>query len=217
MLPLKIGKEGPVTSVHDFVAAVRPGDHIVLFYETLEFKHKVLFTYLVSGLERGITALYVSHKEPASDILSGMQSFGIEVERYARMGLFELWEITPDLQPAQVPPLSTNRPPFGRRADSLALLKAYLEGKTIEDSMVVVADDPLHNMKPEMVVNFEKFHSFNLEHTPISMICTYSINEVSQQRKLFLDLVQTHHHIIIQTYGVLISSKDRRHDHDLVV
>ena len=83
--------------------------------------------------------------------------------------------------------------------------------------MVVVADDPLYNMKPEIAVNFEKFHSLNLERTPMSMICTYSINEVSQQRKLFLDLIQTHPHIIIQTYEVLISSKDRRHEYALVV
>jgi len=206
-----------VTAVHDFVAAVRPGDHMVLFYETLEFKHEVLFTYLESGLEKETTALYISHKEPANDILSSMQSFGIDMERYARTGLFELWEITRDLQPAHVSPLSNNQAPFGRQKDSLALLKGYLEGKTIERPVVVVADDPLHNMDPEMAVNFEKFHSLNLEQTPMSMMCTYSIDEISHQRNLFLDLIQTHQHIIIQTYGALISSKDRRHGYNLVV
>ena len=136
-----------------------------------------------------------------------MQSFGIEVERYARRGLFELWEITPDLQPTEVPLLS-NQPPSNAPEESLALLRAYLEGKTIEKCMVVVADDPLHNIKPEIAVNFEKFHSLNLEHTPISMICTYSMNEVSLQRKLFLDLIETHPHIIIQSYGTIITIED---------
>ena len=193
--------------VHTFLTVVRPGDHTVLFYETLQFKHEVVFTYLKGGLERGITALYFSHEEPATEILRAMQSFGIEVERYARRGLFELWEITPDLQPTEVPLLS-NQPPSNAPEESLALLMAYLEGKTIEKCMVVVADDPLHNMKPEIAVNFEKFHSLNLEHTPISMICTYSMNEVSLQRKLFLDLIETHPHIIIQSYGIIITIED---------
>jgi len=186
---------------------VRPGDHIVLFYEAPEFKHEVLFTCLKSGLEKGITALYFSHKEPAMHILTGMKSFGIEVEKYARRGLLELWEITPDLQLADVPPL--NRPPSSGPAGSLALFKAYLEGKTIKKRMIVVADDPLHNMKPETAVNFEKFHSLNLEHVPISMICTYSINEVGRKGNLFLDLIETHRHIIIQTYGTIITLGDK--------
>ena len=191
--------------IHNFVSDVRPGDHIALFYETLEFKHKVLFRYLKSALERKIATVYFSHNEPATQILRGMRSFGIEVERYTSKGLFELWEITPDLQPTE--PLF-NQPPF--TAEALALLKTYLEGKTIKKRMVVVADDPLHNMKPEIAVNFEKFHSLNLEHTPISMICTYCMNEVSRAGKLFLDLIKTHPHIIIQTYGTIISLGNRK-------
>ena len=191
--------------VDDFVRAVGPGDHIVLFYETLEFKHKVLFGCLKSGLERGITAVYVSHKEPATQILSGMKLFGIEVEKCARTGLFELWEITPDLQPTEATP-SFNQPPSNGPVDSLSLVMAYLRGETINKSMMVVADDPLHNMKSEMAINFEKFHSLNLKHTPISMICTYSMNEVSRRRKFFLDLIETHQYIVIQTYGTIISA-----------
>ena len=192
--------------VDDFVRAVGPGDHIVLFYETLEFKRKVLFACLKSALERGITAVYISHREPATQILRGMRSFGIEVERCARTGLFELWEITPDLQPAQVTP-SFDQPPSNGPADSLSLVMAYLRGETINKSMMVVADDPLHNMKPEMRVNFEKYHSLNLKHTPISMICTYSMNEVSRRRKFFLDLIETHQYIVIQTFGTIISQR----------
>ena len=139
-----------------------------------------------------------------------MRSFGIEIERYTSEGLFELWEITPDSQATEAPLF--NQPSFNphvRSAQSLALLKAYLEGKMIKKRMVVVADDPLHNMKPEIAVNFEKFHSLNLEQTPISMICTYSMKEVSREWKLFLDLVETRPHIIIQTYGTIISLLDR--------
>jgi len=189
--------------VHNFIRIVRPGDHTVLFYESLGFKHKVLFTYLKSGLERGITGLYISHKEPATQILRGMRSLGIDVERYARSGLFELWEITPDLQPTEAP-ISSQPPPSYGTTEDLSSLITYLEGKTIKKCLVVV-DDPLHNMKPECAINFEKFHISNLAHTPISFICTYSTKEVSLKGKLFLDLVRTHRHVIIQTCGTIIS------------
>jgi len=187
--------------VHNFIRIIGPGNHTVLFYESLGFKHKVLFTYLKSGLESGITGLYISHKEPATQIMRGMRSLGIDVESYARSGLFELWEITPELQPTETP--ISSQPPY-RTTENLTSLITYLEGKTIKKSLVVV-DDPLHNMKPECALNFEKFHSSKLAHTPISLICTYSTKEVSLKGKLFLDLVRTHRHIIIQTSGTIIS------------
>ena len=195
--------------VRSFVMDVRLGDHIVLFYESLGFKHEVLFTYLKSGLEKRITTLYISHKEPVADILRGMQSFGIEVERYAKKGLFELWEITPDLQPTAPPllfsdPPSIDPPPNG----PFAWLMDYLERKTIKKPLVVVADDPLHNMEAEIALNYEKFHSSRLQYTPISMVCTYSTEEISRDGKLFLDLVKTHRHIIIETSGTIISLED---------
>ena len=202
--------------VRSFVKKIRPGDHIVLFYESPAFKHEVLFTYLKSGLDKGITALYYSHKEPADDILRGMRSFGIEVERYARAGLFELWEITPDLQPVAAP-LSVDQPTRAQPSsdelssidplsdDPFARLTAYLEGKTVKEPLVVVADDPLQNMDAEMAVNYEKFHSLRMHYTPISMVCTYSMDQVSWEGDFFLDLVKTHRHIIIQTSGKMMT------------
>ena len=188
--------------VRRFLKVVRPGAHILLFYESARFKHEVLSTYLKSGLEKGITTLYISYKEPVADILRGMRSFGIGVEGYARERLFELWEITPDLvQPIDRQPLFDDPPSDG----PFVWFTAYLEGRTIKKPLVVVADDRLHNMEAGIAVNYEKFHSLRLHYTPISMICTYSVEEVSWEGKLFLDLVKTHRHIIIQTEGKIIS------------
>ena len=203
--------------VHDFLTAVRPGDHTLLLYETLEFKNKALFTYLKSALKRRITAVYISHKEPATEILRGMKSSGIEVERFARTGLFELWEITPDLHPTHDPPSSSQRPSAHHSMEADAMLKAYVEGKIVDKRVIFVADDPLHNVKPEAAVSFEKLQSSRLKHTPASLICTYSMKEVSRDRKLFLDLIETHQHIIIQTYGTIISSDDTKRTRTLVI
>ena len=192
--------------VRSFVRDVRPGDHIALFYESLGFKHEVLYTYLKSGLQKGITTLYISHREAATDIVKGMRSFGLEVEEYAKEGVFELWEITPDLQPTTVQPLFNDPPSVG----PFPSLLTYLEGKMIKKPLVVVVDDPLQNTEPEIAVNCEKFHSLRLEHAPISMICTYSKEEINGEGKLFLDLVKTHRHIIIQTEGTIISLEDAK-------
>ena len=196
--------------VRGFMRIVRPGDHIVLFYESLGFKHEVLFTYLKSRLEKGMRALYISHKEPAADILRGMQSFGIDVGRYVKSGLFELWEITPDLQPTAVPLLFSELPSIHRSIDPpsdgpFALLADYFEGKMIKKPVVVVADDPLHNLEAEIAVDYEKSHNSRLGYTPMSFVSTYSTKEVSLDGRLFLDLVRTHRHVIIQTCGTVFT------------
>ena len=212
-LPKRSDEKEEETAMHrvrGFVRIVRPGDHIVLFYESLGFKHEVLFTYLKSRLERGMRALYISHKEPAADILRGMQSFGIEVERYVKNGLFELWEITPEMQRTEAPLLLAEPQSIDRAIDPLyngqfALLADYLGGKMIEKPVVVVADDPLHNLEAEIAVNYEKFHSLRLQYTPMSFVSTYSTKEVSLDGRLFLDLVKTHRHVIIQTRGTVFT------------
>ena len=196
--------------VRGFARTVPLGDHIVVFYESLGFKHEVLFTYLKSRLEKGMRALYISHKEPAADILRGMQSFGIEVERYVKNGLFELWEITPEMQRTEAPLLLTEPPSINQPIDppyngQFALLADYLGGKMIEKPVVVVADDPLHNLEAEIAVNYEKFHSLRLQYTPMSFVSTYSTKEVSLDGRLFLDLVKTHRHVIIQTCGTVFT------------
>lgn len=196
--------------VRGFMRIVRPGDHIVLFYESLGFKHEVLFTYLKSRLEKGIQTLYISHKEPAADILRSMQSFGIDVGTYVKSGLFELWEITPDLQPTEVPLLFSELPSIDRSIDPpsdgpFALLAEYLEGKMIKKPVVVVADDPLHNLEAEIAVDYEKSHNSRLGYTPMSFVSTYSTKEVSLNGRLFLDLVRTHRHVIIQTCGTVFT------------
>ena len=73
---------------------------------------------------------------------------------------------------------------------------------------MVAADDPLQNMDAEIAVNYEKFHSLRLQYTPISMVCTYSMDEMSWEGDLFLDLVKTHRRIIIQTRGKMFTLQD---------
>jgi len=186
----------------NFMKNVQMGRHIVLFYESLEFKHKVLFSFLKEYLQREMTVLYISHKEPAMQVLKEMQSFGIDVKRYIRAGLFELWEIAPDLQIFETQS-SIHNASFDEPAET-ELLRAYFEGKC-QRHMVVIVDDPLQNMSPKTVVELERSHNKRIEHTPTSLISTYSIKDVSREGRLFIDLINIHRHIIIQTQGTIIN------------
>jgi len=65
---------------------MKPKDHVLLFYDTLETKHDVLFNFLSAGLSNGKGAVYVCSEESPEEIRSAMQLFGIDVRRNEEEG-----------------------------------------------------------------------------------------------------------------------------------
>ena len=73
-----------------FIKQLRPTNHVVLMYESLEVKYNVLFNYLKVGLEDGEAAVYIATEETPSDIRDAMKRFGIEVEKYEKTGALHI-------------------------------------------------------------------------------------------------------------------------------
>lgn len=63
-----------------FVSDLKASDHIIFFYDTLERKHNILFSFLSSGLANRKGAFYVCSEETPDDIRRNMESFGMEVK-----------------------------------------------------------------------------------------------------------------------------------------
>ena len=64
-----------------YVRHLRPTNHVIFLYKSLEAKHNVLFNYVKAGLEKGEAAVYVASEENPSQIRDAMKRFGIEVEK----------------------------------------------------------------------------------------------------------------------------------------
>lgn len=65
---------------------MKPKDHVLLFYDTLETKHDVLFNFLSAGLSNGKGAVYVCSEESPEEIRNAMQLFGIDVRKNEEEG-----------------------------------------------------------------------------------------------------------------------------------
>jgi len=63
-----------------FVSNLKISNHMVFFYDTLERKRNILFTFLSSGLANRKGAFYVCSEEGPDQIRRNMESFGINVK-----------------------------------------------------------------------------------------------------------------------------------------
>lgn len=74
----------------DFVRNMKPTDHVIMFYEAPEDKHRVLFTYLKAGLDSQEAAAYVAGDETPNEIREAMAKFGIDVDEYEKNGMLHI-------------------------------------------------------------------------------------------------------------------------------
>jgi hypothetical protein len=67
-----------------FLEQMQKGDHAILFYDSPQNKHDVLFNYLSLGVREGLA--YITTEETPDQIREGMQRFGINVKDRERRG-----------------------------------------------------------------------------------------------------------------------------------
>ncbi len=73
---------------------LKPRDHVVFFYDSIEAKHTTLFDYISQGLQQGQAAAYVCSEETPSEIKKAMKAYGIDVERYEQTGALSILNYT---------------------------------------------------------------------------------------------------------------------------
>ncbi|MFW9850168.1 MAG: MEDS domain-containing protein [Candidatus Thorarchaeota archaeon] len=73
---------------------LRPRDHVVLFYDSCELKHEVLFNYIKAGLEQGEATKYVCSEQTPEEIRKSMNQFGIDVALHERTGALQVLDYT---------------------------------------------------------------------------------------------------------------------------
>jgi len=69
---------------------LRPTNHAIILYESLEAKYNALFNYLKLGLENGEAAVYVASEDSPRQIRDAMKQFGIEVEKNEEKGALRI-------------------------------------------------------------------------------------------------------------------------------
>lgn len=70
----------------NFIRAVKPFDHIGLFYDDVESKRSIAFNYLSYGLETSHGVVYICGEENPDNVRKGLSSLGVDVEPNERSG-----------------------------------------------------------------------------------------------------------------------------------
>lgn len=63
-----------------FLDEVKPSNHLLLFYDSLESKRHILYNYLKDGLGKGRGIVYICSEEKPEEIRRGLTAHGVDVE-----------------------------------------------------------------------------------------------------------------------------------------
>ena len=76
--------------IEQFLNSLRPTNHVIFVYNSLEAKHEVLFNYIRAGLENGEAAAYVTSEENPEEIRDAMKRRRFDVEKYEKTGALKI-------------------------------------------------------------------------------------------------------------------------------
>lgn len=68
--------------------------HLVIFYEESDYARKVIYQFIKNGLVKEESCIYATEEDPEI-IERGMSEFGIDVERYKKKGLLNIFLMEP--------------------------------------------------------------------------------------------------------------------------
>ena len=174
-----------------FVREVGLHQHVIFFYYDLDEKHRILFTYLQAGIERGEQAIYVASEETPHQIREAMGEFGLDVEGLEDSSALQirnydevcLFDGRPD-----IPRTLTLLDEAAREAIAKGFKRVRVAGET-----VCWFD---HGYVDELV-EFENTLQPRFT-TPLSAICAYNADvlESKTASRQVLDLISAHAHFI---------------------
>ena len=90
-------KELKVTSdekLNRILKNLKPKDHVILIYESLEAKRNTLFSYIHRGLKNGMAGIYICSEESPDEIKHAMVEYGIDVKVHEDKGALHVLPYT---------------------------------------------------------------------------------------------------------------------------
>jgi hypothetical protein len=78
-------------TVFDVMGKLKPRDHVIMFYECVEDKYRVLFDFLKAGLDAQEAVAYVAgDDETPSQVKSHLEKRGIYMDAIEKMGMLKM-------------------------------------------------------------------------------------------------------------------------------
>jgi len=176
----------------EFVREMEPTDHVVFFYERPEDKYDSLFTYLVSGIEKGYAGIYVASEEKPEIVKLRMKEYGVDVERLVKdralqVLSYENWYT----REGEVDPTYT-----------INLWKNKLEeAKALGFKSLRATGEMSCFISYNLVNKLLEYESMLHRRLELAMmgLCAYNMRQIFERKllKIFPELVRTHRYVII--------------------
>jgi len=180
-----------------FVKRLRPTNHVIFLYDSLEAKHNVLFNYLKVGLENGEAALYVASEESPGEIRDAMKRFGIDVEEKEKTGALRILEYSDFYIIDGKFDIETTKG-FIRKMYDEAMAKGF-KGWRGTGEMVCFLE---HDLIQELTEYERALH--RVLDVPIIAVCAYNTNMLTKfgnPINLYSELVRAHGTVLFTGVG----------------
>ncbi|MCW4045827.1 MAG: MEDS domain-containing protein [Candidatus Bathyarchaeota archaeon] len=183
----KIAEKTLSPRILEQVQKLKPTNHAILVYDSIDAKHQVLFTYLNTGLNNHEAVIYVASEETPADIRIAMKEHGIDVDKHEKTGALQIlnysevyvcngkFDIEKTLAFWKQEYQKASKTFFGLRVTGE--MSCFFKNNLIDD-----------------LLSYEKTLHRKLD-LPIIAICSYNskdFNADSNPAKLYTELLQAH-------------------------
>jgi len=171
-----------------FMEQLRPTNHVIFVYDSLEAKYNVLFNYLKVGLENGEAGVYVATDESPSQIREAMKRFGIKVEKNEKTGALHIFGYE-DIYIIDGKFSMTNTMNLWKKLYNEALKQGFKGLRVTGETACFFK----HNLIRELI-EYEKALHMVLD-IPMIAICAYNANMLNRSNdpiNLYTELARAH-------------------------
>lgn len=178
---------------------LRPRDHVVLFYDSSEVKHEVLFSYIKQGLLNGEAATYVCSEETPEEIAAAMEQYGIDVNERSKKGALTILEYTELYIKNNEFSIEDVIADWKQKYDRA--ISAGFSGFRVTGEMSCFIK---HDLTEELLEYERALHS--VLDIPMTAICAYNskaLDNVKKPINVYSELVKAHGRVIYAGEGML--------------
>jgi len=174
-------------------------DHNLYFYTSSEKKHKLLFSNLKAGLDKGCSTLYIASGESIDNVKVEMKDFGLKVREPEKLRIVtshQWYTLNGEF----------NADGVVKQYSSLieeSLDKGF-EGLFISADVADTFNYLSGNLDPWLKYESSFSRGFKLE---MEAICAYPVDQVESKSKVLLQLIQSHRNTITSKTETLIDNR----------
>jgi sugar-specific transcriptional regulator TrmB len=175
-----------------FIKVMKPGQHVILLYETGDAKLRVLLNYIQFALENSEAAVYVCAELSVEEVKAAMKQFGIDVNRYVSSGALKVLDYTQHyIIDGKFNP--ENSKFLWKRYYDEAVSKGFKGLRVVSETTCFFK----HNLINELVHYEESLHSTT--GTPMIAVYAYHVDQLMQPSNpvnVYAELVKTHGNVL---------------------